>query len=407
MQDIREEDLGALSLLAHLIQDFQQGDIPIGGEKTSGFGWVRGQVEEITWRTGDPHGLTATLFAERSLTREGIWHCLSLEGEEAAGGLRFRSPLEAERAADNPPRATGGFISHRAFGGYCGTLVVEAEVLTPLHVRESGEPSGQVLLEEAPVYGWDFFSMAPPEAERRSADRAYALPSRSLKGMVRHLYAIAGDSREPSDHLDALNPVDSLFGWVGSGPNQAIMGRVSFGFGRFEAPERGWFKVPYPYTGWLYRGEWSHQEGQAAPRHQIARTWRCFLHTPLAPIVQRLEAFQPDSAQASYFQAILPGGKARFTLRFWNLEEAELQRLIWCVALEPSLAHKMGHHRYLGLGSLCLRLLPESFLIDWGQRYAGGSERDWQQPIRLEDWLNPRVIAHYDELRKALHAGSL
>ena len=44
IQDIDENDLEAFSLLVHLLQDFEQGDIPIGGEKTSGFGWVKADL---------------------------------------------------------------------------------------------------------------------------------------------------------------------------------------------------------------------------------------------------------------------------------------------------------------------------------------------------------------------------
>ena len=406
-QDIAEEDREALSLLVHLLQDFQRGDIPLGGEKTSGFGWVKTRIDEITWLTATPGGITQALFGDQALAQEGIWHRLVLKGEAAANGLQAAAPLTATRDAQRPPRATAGFISHRAFGGYCGTLAVEAEVLTPLYIRESGEPSLKTIVDESPVNGWDFFSLAPPQADARPESKAYALPSRSLKGMLRHLYAITSDSRQPTPDLSRLNPADSLFGWVGEGPNQAIMGRLSFSFGTFDAPELAWFKVPYPYTGWEYNGQWSYSEGRVVPQCLIAKTWRLFLHTPPAPIVQRLEAFQPDTVQASYFKAILPGGKARFTIRFWNLEAEELQRLIWCVALEPGLAHKMGHHRYPGLGSIRLRLLPQSFLIDWAKRYAGQPEPDWQQRIQVDEWLTRRVIAHYDQLKRALDAKPL
>jgi CRISPR/Cas system CSM-associated protein Csm3 (group 7 of RAMP superfamily) len=408
VQDIAEEDLEALSLLVHLLQDFERGDIPIGGEKTSGFGWVKAETTEITWLAATPNGITQKLFGDQMLTRDGIWHRLTLKGQAATGGLQFITPLTARQAAQTPPRATTGFISHRAFGGYCGTLAVEAEVLTPLHVRESGQPSFKAQLAEGPVNGWDFFSMAPPEAAMRPETKRYALPSRSIKGMLRHLYAIASDSIEPSPDLSRLNPVDSLFGWVGQGPNQAIMGRLSFSFALFDAPELAWFKVPYPYTGWqFFGGQWKHTAGHAVPMFQIAKTWRLFLHAPLAPFVKRLDDFQPDMVQTSYSRAILPGGRARFTIRFWNLEEQELQRLIWCVALEPDLAHKLGQHRYVGFGSLRLHLLPESFLINWGDRYTGQPEQSWRLPIQTDDWFNPQVIAHHPELQRALDAKPL
>ncbi len=405
--DMRESDLEAFSVLAHLFQDFQRGDIPIGGEKTSGFGWVKGQIAQVNWLTATVDGMTKKLFGDQTLAREGMWQRLTLAGDAAANGLRWLAPLTGAKPAATPPKAMAGFVSHRAFGGYSGKLIVEAEVLSPLHIAESGEPSFKTKLADGAVNGWDFFAMAPAEAALRPESKLYALPSRSIKGLLRHIYTIASDAAAPSPDLSHLNPVDALFGWVGQGPNQAIMGRLAFDFGLFDKPELAWFKAPYPYTGWTFVGDkWQHQSGRAVPMHRVAN-WRLFLHAPIAPIVKRLDDFQPDTAQASYVRAILPGARARFSIRFWNLEEKELQRMIWCVALEPQLAHKLGKHRHVGFGSIRLHVLPESSLTRLGERYAGAPEQQWQQPITLADWIKPQVIAHYSELQTALNVKSL
>jgi hypothetical protein len=258
------------------------------------------------------------------------------------------------------------------------------------------------------VNGWDFFSMSPPENALRDSSRVYALPSKSIRGMIRHLYAISSDSREPSPDIGSLNPADSLFGWVGSGPNQAIMGRLSFSFGIFEEPELAWFKIPYPYGDWHYTGgQWKKTPESSASSLVIGKNWRLFPHAPLAPIVSKLDEFRPDTPQAGYMRAILPGARCRFTVRFWNLDEGELQRLIWCLVLGQGLAHKIGRSRYLGFGSLRLRVLPESFLVDWANRYSGKPEQDWRLPVNVDEWINTKVIKHYAELRKALDAKQL
>jgi len=409
IQNIEQNDLESLSVLAHLLQDFQRGDIPIGGEKSSGFGWVCGEIEEIEWLSATPTGMTQTLFGAQALVSDGVWHRLTLQGEGAADALQFMEPLlKAPVNPAKPPRATAGFISHRSFGGHCGTLVFEVETLTPTHIRESGEPSFRATLNDQPVNGWDFFSMAPPTAEMRPVERRYALPSRSIKGMVRHLYAIASDSGATSASLSNLNPVDSLFGWVGPGTNQSIMGRLSFSFAPFDAPEMAWYTVPFPYSGWVFEGgQWRQISGRRVPQLRIADAWRLFPHTHLAPIAQHTPDFQPSSAQASYFRAIQPGSKARFTLRFWNLEDAELRRLLWCTALASDLAHKIGHHRYLGFGSLRMSLLPESFLIDWSKRYSGQPEEQWRLPVDVPAASDASLIAHYAELQKALNVNAL
>jgi len=408
-QDIEEQDLEAISVLALMLQDFQRGDIALGGEKTCGFGWVKGNVSGLTWLTADPDGVGEKLFGKQTLTQDGLWQRLDLEGEAAANALQVTRPLAPEqKVSPTPPRSSAGFVSHRAFGGYCGTLAVEAEVLTPLHIQESGEPSFKTTLDDGPVNGWDFFAMAPPEAAQRGPDKVYALPSRSIKGMLRHIYSIASDSREPSPDISRLNPVDSLFGWVGTGPDQSIMGRLSFSFGLFEEPELAWFKVPYPYGEWQYNGDqWQSVPGSSAALLLIGKTWRLFPHAPLAPIVKQIGKFQPDTFQARYFKAILPGARARFTIRFWNLEEQELQRLVWCVALESGLAHKMGNNRYLGFGSLRLHILPDSFLIDWARRYTGEPEERWRVPIQVDKWIEPSVISHHAALQRALNVKRL
>ena len=139
----------------------------------------------------------------------------------------------------------------------------------------------------------------------------------------------------------------------------------------------------------------------------IGKNWRLFPHAPLAPIVERLDDFQPDTFQARYSSAVLPGARARFTIRFWNLDKQELQRLIWCVVLEPGLAHKMGNNRYLGFGSLRLQILSDSFLIDWAKRYSGEPEQSWRLPIQVDEWVKPSVIKHYTALRRVLNAEQL
>ncbi len=408
IQDIADRDADMISFLFHLLQDFQKGDIPLGGNKTNGFGWTEAEVSKLTWLTADPEGITQKLFGKQALTPSGAWQELGLEKESAAKVLQPLRPVLPDGKTGLPPKAKAGFISHRAFGGCCGTLVVEAELLTPMNIQESGEPSFTTTLEDGPVNGWEFFSLSPPEAVQRDADRIYALPSRSIRGMLRHTYSIVTDSRGESSDIGRLNPAESLFGWVGNGPNQALMGRLSFGIGKFEVLTQlpAWFKVPYPYGDWQYvGGKWRNTSGKFASKLVIADNWRLFPHAPLAPIVEQIRAFEPDTFQARYFRTILPGERARFTIRFWNLLEEELQRLLWCVALEPDLAHKMGNNRYLGFGSLRLKILDDSFLIDWGKRYSG--KDNWRLPVKVDSLIDTKKIKYYKQLQKALSTSKL
>ncbi len=407
LQDITDHDLEAFSVFSHLILDFHRGEVPLGGEKTNGLGWVQAEVRELEWKSAQEKGISTKLFGTQSLKRDGIWHTLNLQGDDALSFIQSKEPIrfDVNRLPKTPPKAVQGFISHRSFGGFCGMLSLEGEVLTPISVQESGEPSFRLIKDGEHINGWDFFSIASPEAALRGDEKLYALPSKSIRGMIRHIYTIATDSKNVSSEISKLNPVDSLFGWVGTGQNQAIAGRLSFNFAIFENPELAWFKVPYPYGNWQYMEKnWHNIQKAQAKIVRIGKDWRYFPHAPVAPCIQKIDDFKPDTVKASYMRAILPSARCRFSVRFWNLLESELQRLIWCLELEDGLAHKMGKARYLGFGSLKLRLLNDSYLINWANRYSGKADDSWRSPLQASDWINPKVIAHYAELQEALNA---
>ena len=407
IQDIGKKDLEAISVLYHLLSDFRRGDIPFGGEKTNGFGWIETDVARLTWLTSRSDPISSALFPQKALSAVGAWQGITLKGDDAVHALKPMQPISSgtKEIAPSPPEARAGYISHRAFGGYCGMLKVEAEAVTPISVRESGAPSHTSMHAEGPINGWDFFSFSPPDPAHRESNKTYALPSKSIKGMIRHIYAIASDSKKESSDISRLNPTDSLFGWVGKGPNNALTGRVSFSFGTFDQPELSWFKAPYPYGDWHYiHNAWKQAHDASAQKTLVGNTWRIFTHAPLAPIVKELKGFEPEGPNASYFRAVRPGAKAAFSIRFWNLREEELQRLIWCVNLEKALAHKIGNTRYLGFGSLRLNILPTSFLIDWKKRYDGKNDDGWQMPLNAEDWINPKILSNHPVLQKVLNA---
>lgn len=407
LQDIRDRDLGAVNLLRHLIQDFKNGDIPIGGEKTNGCGWVRAEIDGVKWLTAGASSIHKSLFGAPPLEPAGLWQSLNLQGEAAAEAVVPSEGIATKGASAAPEVVVhkDGFISHRAFGGFCGRLMVEAEVLTPLAIRESGQPTATVVMDGETVNGSDFFSLSPPKNEYRDKDRIYALPSNSIKGTVRHLYTIACDDKISGKKISGLNATERLFGFVGDGPNQALMGRLSFDFGLFDNADLAWFKVPYPYGLWRYEdGAWHETSKGQAMRHMIDSRWRLFPHAPLAPIVVQCDGFAPDTVQALYFRAMMPGSRARFAIRFWNLTAEELGRLTWCVGLEAGLAHKMGGCRYIGFGSIKMTVLPESYLIDWEKRYSGRSESRWKTPFEVDASAPKRVVRHYSEIKRVLNA---
>lgn len=409
LRDVQPSDKEALSVLNCLLRDFCAGDIPLGGEKTNGFGWLAAQLKRLEWLSGGDKRLDELLFGGQTGWRQvGLWQQLCLEGDRAQTALDHLDGLSAEqRNRDAPPTTSAGLVSHGEFGGYCGILEIEAEVLTPLSIQESGEPSYSATVNGQRINGWDMFSLAPPAAAHRAPDRQYALPSKSVKGMLRHLYSIVTDSTGSSADIARLNPADRLFGWVGKGPNQALMGRLVFNFCVFESAASAWFKVPYPYGEWQFDGVvWKQRSGGNTLPRQIGNRWRVYANTPLAPCVTQQQDFAPDTVQADYRRALLPGSRGRMQLRFWNLNPEELAHLLWCLELEPGMAHKLGKGRQLGFGSLRLSVQAESFLIDWSARYAGKPESVWRRPLEKARF-KPKLIAHHAELKQALNAERL
>jgi CRISPR/Cas system CSM-associated protein Csm3 (group 7 of RAMP superfamily) len=408
IMDIIDKDEEVISVLTHLLRDFQEGEIPLGGEKTSGFGWVNADVNNIQWQTAKPSKIVdkwLNLLLPEKLESDGPWQRASISQNQLAEALTPIVPLKADIKATTPPLTRDGFISHRSFGGHCGTLILEAKTLTPLTIKESGEPSFTSQIDSETAYGWDFFSMSPPNKDLRDQNKKYAIPAKTLKGMIRHIYSIASDSSVMSPNIQSLNDTDALFGWVGHGPNQALMGRLSFDFGFFDNPSLAWFKVPYPYGSWVFNNQgWKDTGSKTNIKPSKVKDWRIFTHAPVAPCVIQSDEFSPDTFQASYNKGILPGNTCQFSIRFWNLEDEELQRLIWCIILEDDLAHKCGKNRYLGMGALKIQLLPESYLIRWDNRYTNDK---WKQSIDVSKILNTDCIKNYTALKDALNAKCL
>jgi len=407
IMDIVEKDEEVLTVLTHLLRDFQEGEIPIGGEKTSGFGWVNANVNNIQWQTAQSSKIVdkwLNLLLPEKLETDGPWQRANVSHDRLAEAMTPVVPLKSDVKATTPPIAREGYISHRSFGGNCGILTLEAKTLTPLTIKESGEPSFTSEIDGESVYGWDFFSMSPPNKDARGQDKKYAIPAKTLKGTIRHIYSIASDSSVMSPNIQSLNDADSLFGWVGHGPNQALMGRISFNFAYFDNPSTAWFKVPYPYGKWIYNQEWRETNSKENIKPVKVKNWRIFSHAPVAPCVEQSDTFSPDTFQASYNKGILPGNTCKFSIRFWNLEDEELQRLIWSLVLEDGLAHKCGKNRYLGLGALNMQLLPDSYLIRWDDRY---SSDNWKDPIDVSKWMNTSCIKNYNALKDALDAKCL
>ena len=410
LQDIGTYDHDLMALFACLLKDFNNGDIPLGSDKTSGLGWVKANINKLDWRFADSSQTSEKFFDISDSKKDSFWNNSILEDKDALKWIDLNAKIKSNKdrqKIDLPiPEMKEGYTSHRSFGGYCGTLVLDGEVLTPIHVQESGEPSYSKLVQNKNVSGWDFFAMASPENEFREESKDYALPSKTVRGMLRNIYSMATNSSKSGRSIASLNEAEKLFGWVGDGINQALMGRISVGFAKFSDPELSWFGAPTKYGEWDYYDNKWEKVRATVQMTRFANEWRIFPHAPTAPCVQNIgDDFTPSHPDLSYLRAIMPKSKCQLKIRFWNLSKEELERLIWCSTLEHNLAHKVGKLKQLGLGSLRFKLSDESHLINWSEKYSGSSEGE--HGLSASEWYNPETIKNHVELKKFLNADSV
>ena len=170
MNDLAADDIWQLGYLLHLIRDFQNGHLPIGGQKTSGLGWLDIEDESISIEILCAEGNWLERAALGKPDRVGLWHKFScgysqfLDKFADRAGDAFREKIITIQQAKAPLTIRdSGNVSHRQLGGYCGSLFLNLEVVSPLHISESGEPAYSVDDKQC----FDFFSMAPPSADSK------------------------------------------------------------------------------------------------------------------------------------------------------------------------------------------------------------------------------------------------
>jgi len=228
------------------------------------------------------------------------------------------------------------------------------------------------------------------------------IPGSSLKGMLRSLAEIVGGgcfiinrdkNNEPryDRKYNACNRANSLcitcrmFGMMERGQNaQVHRGKISFSDAVMEneKAETKSFDVYLSNNG--TRHEPFYRSPDSGELDGKAR--KLYFHQPARKdSVPPIPANIRERQKITRIQALLPGHTFTFTLQFSNLEQEELELLIYCLALEPHvevtipsgeltlkgpLRHKIGYAKPLGLGSCRISITTLSYLHDPGQRFA-------------------------------------
>ncbi len=92
LQDIGARDLAAVSVLFHLLLDFRRGEIPLGGEKTNGLGWVTADIAGLKWLTGGPDPVHHKLFGASPGTIRPVEGARAVRGGRGRGGGAVHPP---------------------------------------------------------------------------------------------------------------------------------------------------------------------------------------------------------------------------------------------------------------------------------------------------------------------------
>jgi len=378
LDDVKDDAVSGLFF--YLLQDMKNGQIPLGGQKTSGMGWVKGEIKSIDIKTGRKGNILKFIPDFGKETQDGCWITRKGTLEQLEKTSLYKNSIEHFKTTlpvKNPLQTNPIFncsanrkeISHAVFSGYSGTLSCNLTVLRPLHIKESGQPT----IEKAPAsQGWDFFHMGPPDNNSKPETREYAIPSKTLKGMIKSIYQLLSDKTK----------AESLFGFLDD--NKGYMGRVNISFAHLNEGMMAWYGMSHHYSDLLETVHPKSKDGKR--KYDLYKDVRIFKHLDFFGS-SRVKKYPADQVPIENDITITPcrcaekGSVFSFDLNFWNLQPEELKDLIASITLEEGMAHKMGKGKFLGFGSCKIGInfnQSTVYVVDkntnhWRQKYTDPS----------------------------------
>ncbi len=266
-------------------------------------------------------------------------------------------------------------LTHEKFFGASGALTCRLRTLTQFFIAGTQERAPRNQHQELMLL--------------REGDHP-VIPGSSLKGAIRHLAeAISGSClvlpndrrmRNPSnDKLDYYDmgrshvyplpagfspcgmndehgdpkkrsacPACRLFGYLAG--NVLFLGNVNFGAAQLVAPAQTQRLILEPF-------------GAPAPRHRsFYGTKESNFEKPRGRkfYYHRIEGARVMSERTEFnksIEAVLPQAEFEFTVQYENLSASDLALLIYALALEAPMRHKMGMGKSTGLGSVQLSII--------------------------------------------------
>jgi CRISPR-associated protein (TIGR03986 family) len=215
----------------------------------------------------------------------------------------------------------------------------------------------------------------------------------------------------PCSKADCLCPACRVFGWVadkeGEGKKDltrrlAWKGRLTFSHGTLvhsagtlPPTPLAILSSPKPTTVRFYLkgagdGEPDADRGYDGPGNEL-RGRKVYRHHGKAREEEyRRAGGRCDDQNRTVRDALLPGARFTFTVRFENLAAVELGALLWSLDMDQRGCHRLGFGKPLGFGSVAVRV-EQVRTLDPGRRYRSLRDDGWQEAA---DWRE-RYVARF------------
>lgn len=105
---------------------------------------------------------------------------------------------------------------------------------------------------------------------------------------------------------------------------------------------------------------------------------------------------QEETGYNEYITPVDTGSQFAFSLQFTNLETLELKTLLYVLALEPDMCHKIGYGKPAGFGSVRFEITKLT-LIDYASRYTNNQGTHTNEGEELEDYLSEQKRMFTDD----------
>ncbi len=285
--------------------------------------------------------------------------------------------------------------------------------------------SGQLEIDieaETPIFIADPRAISPDPRKAaqsiRNQQGEYILPGSSLKGMLRCVVETLAsgcltlfDGRYERNRINYTDRVPEGFQHCSDNTNLCIacrtfgmlkeraggvfLGKVNIGDARAYADQIHLYKAiytmplmePKPHHASFYLDE---------SAQQIAGRKYYFHHSPdKEPLTGDKIVYMAGKPANRYIQPLDYGTRFHCRIDFTNLEADEFAALLFAVALEEGMRHKIGYGKPLGLGSI--RLSPTRLtLVDYATRYTQSGAGRGITVLEDNNTLWEYVYKHFD-----------